>query len=84
MKINYFESYGQPFISWQGCPTFLIYFYSYQIFRAGSHGVSYWLSLFMVISANNEQGEVFICGKKIHGLVSDEDLLGLWVGLVYS
>jgi hypothetical protein len=37
----------------------------------------------MVIFANYEQGEVFICGKKRHGLVSDEDLSGLRIGLVY-
>ena len=37
----------------------------------------------MVIFANNEQGEVFICGKKRQGLVSDEDISGLRIGLVY-
>jgi hypothetical protein len=37
----------------------------------------------MVISANNEQGEVFICGKRRQGLVSDEDISGLRIGLVY-
>lgn len=33
--------------------------------------------------ATYEQGEVFICGKKRQGLVSDEDISGLRIGLVY-
>ncbi|KAJ7525959.1 hypothetical protein O6H91_17G075900 [Diphasiastrum complanatum] len=31
-----------------------------------------------------DQGEVFICGKKRKGLISDEELLGLHIGLVFQ
>jgi hypothetical protein len=31
---------------------------------------------------NKMQGDVIICGRKRHGLVSDEDILGLRIGLV--
>lgn len=30
----------------------------------------------------NEQGEVYICGRKRVGLVSDDDISGLRIGLV--
>ncbi|KAJ3681177.1 hypothetical protein LUZ60_015666 [Juncus effusus] len=31
-----------------------------------------------------DKGEVFICGKKRHGLVSDEEISGLRIGLVFQ
>lgn len=31
---------------------------------------------------DDEQGDVFICGRKRHGLISDEEIPGLRIGLV--
>jgi ABC-type transporter Mla maintaining outer membrane lipid asymmetry ATPase subunit MlaF len=31
-----------------------------------------------------DKGDVIICGRKRHGLVSDEDISGVRIGLVYS
>jgi ABC-type transporter Mla maintaining outer membrane lipid asymmetry ATPase subunit MlaF len=33
---------------------------------------------------NPDKGDVYICGKKRHGLISDEELSGLRIGLVCS
>jgi ABC-type multidrug transport system fused ATPase/permease subunit len=33
---------------------------------------------------NPDKGDVYICGKKRHGLISDEELSGLRIGLVFQ
>jgi hypothetical protein len=40
-------------------------------------------SFSFIYLCNNKQGDVIICGKKRHGLVSDEDIEGLHIGLVH-
>jgi hypothetical protein len=37
---------------------------------------------FFLLFHKNMQGDVIICGRKRHGLVSDEDISGLRIGLV--
>lgn len=43
------------------------------------HFISLW---FFIYSLHNEQGDVYICGRKRAGLISDEEMSGLRIGLV--
>nr|CAB3456530.1 unnamed protein product [Digitaria exilis] len=47
-------------------------------------GKSTILKVMAGLLAPDKQGEVIICGKKRHGLVSDEDIEGLRIGLVFQ